>query len=149
MRFATSICMLGLWMAGTALADDAARSLSGTWTARADGKDTPTTWVFEQQGDALKVTEMNGTDKLAAFECNTMGHDCEIKDRGKKATVSMWFSGPKLVQLETKGSEIVKRRFAVDEKGDTMDVEIISISPSGKPEVLHFKRTQVAAQKQH
>lgn len=148
MRLARSICALSLWLGSTAFADDTASKLSGTWAAQAESKDAPTTWVFEQQGDTLKVTEMSGADKFAEFECDTVGRDCEIQDAGKKATVSMWFNGPKLVQLETKGSEIVKRRFAVDEKGDTMEVEVIPISHKGKAEIMHFRRIQVAAQNQ-
>lgn len=75
-----------------------------------------------------------------------MGRECKIREGGKSATVSMWFNGPKLVELETRGSDVIKRRFSVDEKGETMDVEVIPISQGSKPEVLHFKRIEVAAQ---
>ncbi len=47
----------------------------------------------------------------------------------------MWFLGPKLVQLET-------RRFSVTDQGDVMQVELIPISPGGKPETVKFRRVQ-------
>ena len=40
--------------------------------------------------------------KDADFKCNTMGRECQVTDSGHGAKVSMWFSGSKLVQLETK-----------------------------------------------
>jgi len=139
-----STCAVALWFGATAFADDAARRFDGSWTGDANG--SPVTWVFENKGDALKVDQMKGGERLAEFECNTMGRECALKETGKKATVSMWFNGSKLVQLETKGSEIVRRRFEVNAKGDAMDVEITPISQGGKAETLHLTRAQVAAQ---
>jgi hypothetical protein len=140
----TSVCAVALWFGATAFGDDAAKRFAGSWTGDTNG--APVTWVFEAKGDSLKIDQMKGGEKLAGFECNTMGRECELKDAGKKATVSMWFNGPKLVQLETKGSDIVRRRFVVNEKGDAMDVEITPISQGGKPETLHLTRAQVAVQ---
>jgi hypothetical protein len=138
-----SACAVALWFSATAFGDDAVKRFAGSWTGDANG--APVTWVFENKGDSLKIDQMKGGEKLAEFECNTMGRECEMKEAGKKASVSMWFNGSKLVQLETKGSDIVKRRFEVNEKGDAMDVEITPISQGGKPETLHLTRVQVAA----
>jgi hypothetical protein len=54
----------------------------------------------------------------------------------------MWFNGDKLVELETKGREVVKRSFAVPQQGDTLEVEVIPIVPEGRTETLHFARAQ-------
>lgn len=62
--------------------------------------------------------------------------------------MSLWFNGPKLVELETRGTEIVKRRFSIAGDGDTMDLETIPIFPSGKIETAHFKRVPSAVAKQ-
>ena len=59
--------------------------------------------------------------------------------------VSMWFNGPRLVELETKGSEVVKRRFMILPKGDVMEMELIPIVPGGKPETFQFKRVELSA----
>ena len=134
-----------LWFGATAFGDDAVKRFTGSWTGDAING-APVTWVFEDKGDSLKIDQMKGGEKLAEFECNTMGRECEMKEAGKKATVSMWFNGSKLVQLETKCSDIVKRRFEVNAKGDAMDVEITPISQGGKAETLHLTRAQVASQ---
>jgi hypothetical protein len=149
MRVGAFACTVALCFGTAAFGDDAVKPLAGTWTAQADtGGDAATTWVISRKGDAVKIAEMKGTEKLSEVECNTMGRECQFKEDGKKATVSMWFNGPKLVELETKGSDVVKRRFGVNEKGDAMDVEITPISENGKPEVVHFKRVEVTARGQ-
>ena len=54
----------------------------------------------------------------------------------------MWFSGPKLVELVTKGRQVIKRRFAVAEAGDTLELEVIPIQPDGKTETIRLRRVQ-------
>jgi hypothetical protein len=61
--------------------------------------------------------------------------------------VSVWFSGPKLVELETKGSEVIKRRFQVAGQGDTMQLEVISIVPDGRTETKMLKRVEASTSK--
>ncbi len=56
--------------------------------------------------------------------------------------MTLYFNGPNLVMLETKGSEVVKRRFGPTEKGDTLELEVIPMGADGKPETLHFQRVQ-------
>lgn len=80
--------------------------------------------------------------KVAEFECGTEGSECAIKDTGRHAKVSMWFNGSKLVVLETRGDRIVKRRFGVSGKEDTLEPEIIPIMPAGKTETLRFRRVR-------
>jgi hypothetical protein len=43
--------------------------------------------------------------------------------------------------METTGTLVVKRRFAVTGIGETMDLETIPVTPSGQTETTHFKRT--------
>jgi hypothetical protein len=60
--------------------------------------------------------------------------------------VSLWFNGPKLVELETRGSEVVKRRFEIISQGDganeVMEMELIPIVPSEKTQTFRYKRVQ-------
>jgi hypothetical protein len=90
----------------------------------------------------------DGTQTVVEFECDTLGKECAIQDAGRRSKVSMWFNGSKLVELETRGSQVVKRRFSLTGDGDTMDVEIIPIVPSGKSETTHFKRVRPTVAKQ-
>ena len=50
------------------------------------------------------------------------------------------------MELETRGSDVIKRRFhAVD--GDTLEVEVIPLNPAGKTEAVQFRRAQMSANK--
>ena len=72
------------------------------------------------------VTNSLGEKKIAEYACN-LGKECEVKDAGRKVKVTLYFNGPNLVMLETKGEEVVKKRFGVTEKGDTLELEVIPI----------------------
>ncbi len=137
--------------AATAWAADSGEhlKLSGAWQVQNEaGKGPAPVWVLQEKGDAIHVSYSQGDQKLSEFECNAMGRECKIKDSGRQATVSMWFSGPKLIELETKGSEVVKRRFAVSDQGDTMELEVIPIVPVGRSETKLLKRLQASGMKQ-
>ncbi len=148
-----SMTVLLMFLAGTwALADEQRdrEKLIGSWQLQ-DSEDngSATSWTFSDKGKGLHVTEMEGPSTLADFDCHVAGTPCEIKISGKTATLSQWFNGAMLVQMETKGSDVVKRRFSVvsqtDPATDVMEVEIVPITPSGKAKTLHFKRTQGSA----
>ncbi len=136
--------------AAAAVADDSAdqAKLVGTWQVQNEtGKASNSVWILEEKADAIHITNLQDDQKVAEFECNTLGKECAIKDAGHKATVSVWFSGPKLVELETKGSEVVKRRFAIAGQGDTMQLEVIPIVPADAPQTKVLKRVQASASK--
>ena len=129
-----------LVLAGGALADDEADrdKLIGKWQEQGKGADAAL--VLETKGDDLHVVRSLGGGKEEEFACNIMGRDCEVKLAGHKAKVTMWFNGPMLVELETRGSEIVKRRFKIVADGDTMEVENIPLAPAGKTTVTKWER---------
>ncbi len=138
---------LAVLIAGVAaFAGDADRAkLMGGWESQSGTGSNRETWLFEAKGDAVHVTYLQGDKTLAEFECNTDGKDCPTKVAGHSAKVALWFNGPKLVELETKGSEVLKRRFAIAGAGEEMDLEIIPIASEAKAETVHFKRARVAA----
>jgi hypothetical protein len=55
----------------------------------------------------------------------------------------MWFNGPKLVVLETRGADITRRRFEVGPKGQTLKVEVTHMSSGAKSEKLTFLRENI------
>jgi hypothetical protein len=122
-------------------ADDDRAKLSGTWASGSE------TWVLTAKGDTWHIAYSQGNQKPAEFDCAADGRDCNVKEAGHPAKVSLYFNGPKLVELETKGTEIIKRRFAVGEQGDQMDVEVIPVVSTEKPATLHFKRVSATASK--
>ncbi len=140
------VALGALLMAGTVLADDddASRAkLMGSWQLADGGKDAAV-WTISEKGDTLHVTNSAAGHLLAEFDCDSFGHECAIKDGGRPAKVSLWYSGPKLVEMETKGSYVWRRTFGVTGDGDTLDIESAQIAPVAKTETLHFKRTPSA-----
>jgi hypothetical protein len=143
--FAAILLFAALGSAADAVNDEASSRarLEGAWEVQETaGRDTGV-WTFEhKEGDVMHITYTLGNQKVIEFECTTKGKECEIKDSGKSAKSSMWFSGSQLVELETKGGEVVKRLFAVAPAGDSLEVAVIPIQPDGKTETLHFRRVQ-------
>jgi hypothetical protein len=138
-----TISCLGIAMVfcAAACADDAddRGKLIGSWQTES-AADAAAQWSFSSQGDSMKVTEIESGNKVADFVCVTNGTPCEVKISGKKASVSLWYSGAKLVVLERRGSDAVERKFAVASGADQMEVEIVSMSAGGRSETLKFKR---------
>lgn len=125
------------------------QKLIGSWELQGVAESSPaSTWTFSPAKNLIRVTQLEGNNNVAEFACDTNGDPCEIKTAGKKATVSMWFNGPRLVILETKGSEVVKRRFKILPQGDVMEMEVIPIVPDGKTETFQFKRRQLSARQE-
>jgi hypothetical protein len=123
-------------------ADDFAdrEKLAGSWESPDGAR-----WVLDSKADAIHVTEFDHDRKVSEFECNTVGKECPVKDAGKGAKVTMYFNGPRLIVMETRGSEVRKLRFHAT--GDQMEFEVIPIVPQGKAETAKLSRAVVAQQK--
>lgn len=146
-RIASALALGVLLAAGVAMADDQTdrAKLSGNWQSDAGNQSS---WTLSEDGDSIHIVNSDKGQTVADFKCSTSGKECSVKDSGHSAKVSMWFNGSKLVELETVGSQTVKRRFSVSGSGDTMDLETIPVSGSGSTETVHFKRAPVQAAKQ-
>lgn len=140
------ITLIALLLAGTAFGEDQTMrdKLTGKWLADGNGE----TWTLKEKGDSIHVSNSSATKTVAEFDCNTRGEECAIKHAGHSSKVSIWFNGAKLVELETTGSQVVKRRFAVTGDGNTMELETIPVVPSGSSETTHFKRDPSGTSKQ-
>jgi len=132
---------LGAFLSTIAVAEDSAEraKLTGAWQSQEGA--VKAVWILESQGDAIHITNSQGDKKIAEYAC-TLGKECEVKEGGRKVKVTLYFNGSKLVMLETKGEEVVKRRFGAAEQGDTLELEVIPVVPDGKTETLHFQRVQ-------
>ncbi|MBZ5601784.1 MAG: hypothetical protein LAO79_05710 [Acidobacteriia bacterium] len=106
--------------------------LAGAWEG--DG----VIWTLQQKGDSMRITQSHNDQQLSQIECTVGGQECAVKDAGHNAKIVMYFNGPKLVEMETRGSEVVKRRFTAS--GDALEIETIPIVPNGKPQVVKLKR---------
>jgi len=114
--------------------------LIGKWQP-AGTKDEGEVWSLETVGDSLRISH-SVKQKTDAIECNIMGKDCEVKLAGHKAKVSLWFNGDMLVEIETRGNEVTKRRFQVA-TDDTMKIDVVPIVPEGKTETVELKRVAI------
>lgn len=126
-------------MLGVAFAADGPdrTKLLGSWETAAP--QPRVIWTLTANGDSVHIAHTE-EGKLSELECNTVGRECKVKDAGKPVKLSMWFNGPNLVMMETRGSDVVKRRFQVNDDGSAMELEVIPIVPQGKPEVVHLTR---------
>ena len=110
---------------------------SGTWRLQSDNS---VKLVLEQKDGAIHVKEFKGAENKADYACNTLGKECNVKTEGHAAKVSFWFNGSKLVELETRGNNVLRRRFQLADNDSTLNVELSSIVPVGKDEKLAFAR---------
>ena len=131
------------------LADEAADrdKIAGKWQPAAGEQDKYGIWTLEESDGTMRVTQVSDGKNVAEYECNTMGRECEVKEAGHPAKVSMWFNGPKLVEMRIRGSQVVKRRFHATGNGDTLELEVIPITPPGKSEVVKMIRLHVEAER--
>ena|ERR1035438_1214774 len=131
----------GALVGSSAFADSAAEraKLYGSWQTGGEGGAGKTVWILENRGNAFHIVNSQGDKKIADFAC-VLGQECGVKDGGRKVKVTLYFNGAKLVEMEIRGEEIVKRRFGAEETGDALDLEVIPVTPEGKTETVHFKR---------
>src|SRR5271169_6152971 len=97
------------------LADDVSdrAKLLGSWQGQDDSGKQGAVWVLEMKGEALHITVSVANQKVSEFACPPKGVECEGTAKGVKATVSMYYDGPALVQFETRGTDVTRRRIAV------------------------------------
>ena len=119
--------------------------LLGSWQRQDDSGKEVTVWVLEVKGMALHISVSLGDKKISEFECLPRGEECEGTVEGKKAKVTMYYDGSALVQLETRESDVTRRRFTVSGQPDMMDIEVMPILGAGKAETLHLKRIKNSA----
>ncbi len=117
------------------------QKLNGTW--QSDGG-AQSTWTLTSSGDGIHMVSASQGQPVDDFNCNTSGKECSVKHAGHSSKVSMWFNGSKLVELETTGSQTLRRRFNVTGNGDTLEVETTNVTAGGAPDVTHFKRAPVS-----
>ena len=88
-----------------------------------------------------EITDTSGKTRKLEFQCATDGQDCKVPH--ESTTVSMYYNGPRLVLLESRGSDnVVKSRLTTGQDGKTLQMEILHIAPpSQKNETLVFTKS--------
>jgi len=116
-------------------------SLVGSWV-QSGGTHA---WIIDSNANGLHMTQIEGSGTVADFNCDTLGQKCDVKISGHKATVSMYYNGSSLVQLENKDGEIVQRKFTAS--GDSLKVEVTPMTGKLQTEDREFQRGQPAVAK--
>jgi hypothetical protein len=124
------------------LADDVSdrAKLLGSWQRQDDSGKEVAVWVLEMKGDALHITVSVGGQKVSEIECAPKGAECEGAVKGVKTSVRMYYDGPALVQFETRGEDVTKRRLVVTGQPEMMEIEVMPIVGTDKAETMHLKR---------
>jgi hypothetical protein len=110
--------------------------LIGSW-AQSGG---PGGWVIEETPAGLRIVQTEGSATVASFECPPYGQDCDVKVSGHKAKVSLYYNGAALVEIETIGNDTIKRHFAVQPSGHSMNVQVTHMEGRVQTEETEFER---------
>jgi hypothetical protein len=121
-------------------------NLSGTWQFDSSKSELHTVkiaggmWVINEDDNTIQITESaDGAVKKIDFKCTTDGKECKIT--GAKAKASFWYNGPMLVEMETKGDNVVRYRMKLSDDGKTLTVDTTSIVPqSTQDDILVFRK---------
>lgn len=142
MRYMQKTAFAALLLCVPVLADDVSdrAKLIGSWQRQDDSAKAASVWLLEVKGAALHITESIGEQKVSEFECPPKGADCEGTIEGKKASVTMYYDGPALVEFVTRGSDVTRRRFTVTGPDDMMEIKVMPIVGTDKAETLHLRR---------
>jgi hypothetical protein len=133
------------------LADEPGRpSFSGTWQLDPASSEIHSrisndlVWTIDQKDEDIHFVE-SGDEKGGKFEitCGTRGADCKTKEAGKPVTISFWYNGAALVEMETegKGEAVTKKKMQLSGDGSSLIVDITHILPVGRsPEKYVLKK---------
>jgi hypothetical protein len=119
--------------------------LLGRWQQQDDSAKEATVWVLELKGTALHITRSLGDQKISEFECQPNGTECDGTAERQKASATIFYDGPALVEFETRGSDVTRRRFTIAGQIGVMEIEVTLITGGDKTETLRLKRVKLAS----
>ena len=107
---------------------------------------------INQKEDSIDISRSytNGSKQLTVdINCSTDGQECKVKENGQTTQVSMYYNGPMLVVIEQRhGNDFVtKKRLKTSDDGKTLNVEVMTINPPGRPteNLVYTRQDQSAA----
>src|SRR5688572_8475871 len=102
-------------------------------------------WKIDQKEAEISIEETSAGKAFSLAKC-PIGKSCEFEDSGKKMGAMTYFLDTALVQTRSTAdnSNVVKRKFTLTGDG-TLRVEMTTIVPSDKTEVLVFNKQAAAA----
>jgi hypothetical protein len=102
-------------------------------------------WRIDQKDTEISIEELAGGKSLCSAKC-PIGKPCEFEDSGRKMGAMTYFLDKTLVQTRSASdnSTVIKRHLKMDDDG-SLRVELITIVPADKTELLVFTRKDKAA----
>jgi hypothetical protein len=124
-------------------------NFSGSWhldtsKSKTDVKED-LVWKIDQKLGDIVIEEISTGKSTSTSKC-VIGKSCEFDDNGRKMTAMTYFLDTTLVQMRSASdnSTVVKRQLKMEGDG-SMRVELTTIVPSDKTDVLVFTKKTVAA----
>lgn len=93
------------------------------------------TWQIEQDDTSIHLIQRAQEKKSSDdIRCATDGKDCKAKTEGRSVVLNFYYNGPVLVELESEGHDnVIKKRLRLSNDGSTLIVDVMYVSPQGKP----------------
>lgn len=113
--------------------------LNGTWQLQStDPRVKSETLAITQKPDSIDIVRTTDTGSRQIKDditCNTDGQECKVKENGQATQISMYYNGAMLVMIEQRhGNDFVtKRRLKLSPDGKSLQMEVMTINPPGKP----------------
>ena len=128
---------------------DAKPDISGKWSL-----DPAKSKVHESAGRVLEIEKRDkelhilekvsrsGKEATVEYQCAAIGKECEMKDEGHPAKVSLYYNGAALVETKTNGREgedVTRRKIELNADG-TLSIEVMHIVPQKEAQKMVFTR---------
>ncbi len=122
-------------------------SFTGTWQLDAAKSKGDTkgnlVWKIDHKSGDISIEEVSDGKAISTAKC-TIAKPCQFEEAGRKMSAMTYFLGDTLVQIRSAedNSTAIKRQLKMDTDG-TMHVELITIVPADKTEMLVFAKQKV------
>jgi hypothetical protein len=118
--------------------------LSGDWQLQGDSNRKIKLVIAEDSGqEKVRIVETSAdADRKTEFDCSVKGKECQGTVEGEPAKITVYYNGPTLVELATRGrgDKVTKTRRTLSPDGNSLTVEVVDIVPPGKKEKVTYSR---------
>ena len=149
MRYLTVLAGLGALLVFSAKAQTEKPNFAGSWQmspaqTRVSNGGTFLLWMkVEQQGADIHVSRgwkgADGNEVVTDVRCKTNGDDCAVNG----GTVSFYYSGSLLTELEVAGDSIVKRIWSLDAACRFLNLEVRHVAPAATADLFVMDKAGV------
>jgi hypothetical protein len=124
--------------------------ISGKWTldpAKSKVNESSARLIQIEKKDKemhwVETVKRNDKEATVEYQCAATGRECDMKDEGHPAKVSLYYNGPALMETKTNGREgedVTRRKIELNADG-TLQIEVVHIVPQKEKELLVYTRT--------